>query len=197
MAWVYRDITGERFGKLVAIRRAEVRNRNVYWLFACDCGRQRELQRSNVTRGVQKSCGCIKPQKAHGVGGTPEYKAWHSMVARCTDPDHHQYRNYGARGIRVCEQWLSDPAAFVADMGKRPSARHSIDRRNNDGHYEPGNCRWATAKQQGRNTRANTVITWNGKTQCIAEWADELGVPSARISSRFRRGKPLEMVLAP
>lgn len=124
-----------------------------------------------------------------------ERAIWIGMIRRCGDSGHVGFRDYGGRGISVCESWRESFAAFLADMGPRPSPKHSIDRfPNNDGNYEPGNCRWATYTQQARNTRANRIVTWRGETHCISEWAEIVGLPYMTLLFRVRRGWPLDRV---
>lgn len=114
------------------------------------------------------------------------YWSWQSMVKRCTNPNHQTYRYYGARGIRVCERWrIFDN--FRADMGPRPSRRHSIDRIDNSGNYEPGNCRWATPEEQGANMSRNRIITANGVSMSVSEWARRIGIHQSAIHHRMRR----------
>lgn len=115
---------------------------------------------------------------------SPLRRVWQGMIRRCYDPRFKEYRNYGARGISVCDRWRTSFEAFSEDMSPRPNGL-SIDRINNDGNYEPGNCRWATRTQQNRNTRANHVVQFDGARKSIAEWADELGVPAKRIRARI------------
>lgn len=111
---------------------------------------------------------------------------WHTMIARCHKPNASGYEDYGARGISVCDRWRNDIHAFIADMGPRPSPKHSIDRIDNDGDYEPGNCRWATSMEQSRNNRRTILVTFNGKTQCIKDWVMELGLVYPRVTARIR-----------
>lgn len=130
----------------------------------------------------------------HGQYGTPEYTAWMHMKARCTNENHKQFPEYGGRGITVCEEW-SDFDAFLKDMGTRPSPLHSIDRRNNSLGYSKENCRWATRKEQNRNHRGNHLLTFQGKTQCISAWSEELGMPDSVIRIRVERGWSIERAL--
>jgi hypothetical protein len=116
------------------------------------------------------------------------------MIQRCTNQNHPKWRRYGERGIKVCARWLLF-ANFFADMGARPSPDHSIDRKDNDGNYEPGNCRWATRKEQQRNLGTNVVITHDGRSQCLAAWAEELGVPMSSLRMRLCRGDSVEHAL--
>lgn len=156
----YQIKPGQRFGRLTVIEQTSIRKRGQFlWRCTCDCGTERLIERSSLGNGNSTSCGCIRREKIvarcsrHGnaVRGSHS-RAWHSwrgMIERCTSPDHIAYSRYGGRGITVCERWR-DFANFIADMGERPSNR-SIDRINNDGNYEPGNCRWATQSEQNRN----------------------------------------------
>jgi hypothetical protein len=110
------------------------------------------------------------------------------MIARCYKPNTRHFHNYGGRGIRVCESWLNSFEAFLADMGPRPSSRHTVDRIDGDGHYEPANCRWATPTEQGRNTRQNVVLNIDGESLCVSAWAERVGVSQQLIKDRLRLG---------
>ena len=131
----------------------------------------------------------------HGANGreTPTYRSWLAMVSRCSNPKQPGWKHYGGRGITVCERWR-EFANFLADMGEAPVGTQ-IDRTNNDIGYQPDNCRWATRQEQMRNTRASRRITLNGRTQCLAEWAAELGVPAPTIHGRLARGWSVERAL--
>lgn len=114
----------------------------------------------------------------------PEYWAWQHMRARCNNPKHKSFKNYGGRGIVVCKRWNSY-ASFLADMGRRPSAKHSLERKNNDRHYCPGNCKWATKSEQVNNTRVNRRITFNGETKTVSQWAHEIGIKPNTLHYRL------------
>lgn len=134
-----------------------------------------------------------KPQKrvtrSHGLSYTPEYRAWQQMRLRCTDPTHKAWPRYGGRGIKVCARWLNSPDAFLADMGPKPSPAHEIDRYpDNDGDYEPDNCRWATRSENDRNRRNNRLIECNGEVLTLIAWAERTGVRSNTIKERMDRG---------
>lgn len=184
------DLTGRTFGKLTVIRREGTRKRRQgtqpTWLCNCECGKTAVVGGVELRHGLTKSCGCL--QRPHGMFGTPEYKAWTSMKGRCENPRARQYKNYGARGISVAERWRVSFATFLADMGRRPTSKHSIDRINNDGNYEPGNCRWATKTQQARNTRVSRVLSAGGTSATIPEWAERTGIGASAIRERLRRG---------
>ena len=135
----------------------------------------------------------------HGRTTDPEYHVWAKMHQRCRNPRAQKYPEYGGRGIRVCERW-SSYLNFIEDMGRRPSADHQIDRINNDGHYEPGNCRWATRKVQQQNRGCCFLIAYNGTTQSAGAWAKEPGIPVSAdtIRSRLKAGwAPLDALLTP
>jgi hypothetical protein len=157
------DITNQRFGRLVAVERLlPPSGHEAKWSCICDCGGKAFVRVTDLRRGRTTSCGCYFVERrrvaalrhGHASKGevSPTYKIWNGMLARCTNPRVSHYENYGGRGIRVCERWRSF-ANFLADMGERPSINHSIDRRDVDGHYEPGNCRWATQAEQRANRR--------------------------------------------
>jgi hypothetical protein len=141
---------GYRCGSLVVLSE-EIRGRHRVALCRCDCGVTKEVSADAIRAGRQRSCGCART--VHGMSGTPEYRTWANLIDRCTNPCSKSYDRYGGRGIRVCDRWRASFEAFLADVGPRPSAKHSIDRYpDNDGHYEPGNVRWATRTEQQRNT---------------------------------------------
>lgn len=142
------------------------------------------------------------PQRhGHGKkGGKPSrtYNSWTGMRRRCLSQRAANYARYGGRGIRVCERWATSFLHFLADMGERPSAAHQLDRIDNQGHYEPGNCRWATVHEQRRNTRQTVAITIEGRTMCLTDWAREAGMPARTLHTRIRNGwDPKRAISAP
>lgn len=155
------DRTGLRFGRLLVKERNGNIGSYAAWVCVCDCGALVRVSSNHLNDfRVIKSCGCYARERAktlsrttHGMTGTPEHRAWDGLKQRCLNPNNPEYPNYGGRGITVCDRWLHGFENFLADVGLRPTHRHSIDRVNNDRGYEPGNVRWATAAEQARNRR--------------------------------------------
>lgn len=131
----------------------------------------------------------------HGMSYSPEYRAWRSMKQRCCNPRSPKYADYGARGIKICSHWLNDFVAFYRDVGARPSPAFSLDREDNNGDYSPGNCRWATKKQQQRNTRRNRILSYCGIEKTQAEWAFLFSISWEVLHGRLQRGWSVEAAL--
>lgn len=186
-----KDLTGLVFGQLTVKHFAGVNSdgKRVYLCY-CACGCQAVVRGVELTRTSKplRSCGCLQRQKAttHGLSKTVEYRLWRGMWSRCTNKKMQAYKNYGGRGITVCEQWRTF-SPFLADMGVRPLAT-SIERRDNDKGYTPDNCYWATAKEQGRNKRTNRRLTLDGRTQTLAAWAEQLGIKTSTLGMRLATG---------
>jgi hypothetical protein len=130
-----------------------------------------------------------------GAPVPPEYRAWYQMVYRCTNPKFDQWKDYGGRGIKVCDSWRYSFTTFLKDMGPRPSAKHSIDRIDNAKGYEPSNCRWATREEQNGNMRTSVRLTHDGRTQCVSAWAREMGLSATTLVARLRNGWSVERAL--
>jgi hypothetical protein len=171
----------------------------------CACGKEARRRRHALVSGGSKSCGCAPSgkkvthgERRRGSPHPPEYRAWTGMAGRCYNPLDKRFGYYGGRGITVCERWRGESgyANFLADLGRRPSPRHSIDRKEVNGNYEPGNCRWATPEQQMRNKRDNVNVTIDGRTMCLKEWSRERGLNYKMVHSRVRSGWPPEVAVA-
>lgn len=163
-------------------------------LFVCDCGETKESTVGNVFVGSTKSCGCLNRSGESGVRhghnrGKPSltYSSWYAMKARCKGRSKLSAKNYKARGISVCDRWQTFDN-FLDDMGERPSKSHSLERIDNDGNYEPGNCKWATKREQDRNKRSTRLISCYGLSMIAIDWAEALEVPAARIRARLKSG---------
>lgn len=185
------DLTGKRFGALLVKR--SVRTGNGYdWECQCDCGAT-VVVRGNVLKTKQRRCrNCMGPYNEHGEGPrgrcTAEYRAWSSMISRCERPATRSYPYYGGRGIHVCTEWRRSYVAFLRDVGRRPSAQHSLDRIDCNGHYEPGNVRWATAQEQRRNRRDFKTYVVDGQALTVGELALRAGVKLSTMWARLKSG---------
>lgn len=193
------DFEQRKFGRLQPISHAFVRvtpngSRKHYWLCRCDCGQETVASAGGLTSGRTQSCGCLRRElvaaknRRHGLAKSAEYEAWCGMKRRCASSHRQDFKNYGARGIEVCSRWLESFEAFIADMGPKPGPSFSIERIDNDGIYEPGNCRWATKQEQLNNQRKNVHLTLNGTTRTAAEWGRLLKIKSSIILDRKRSG---------
>ncbi len=198
---------GQRFGRLV-VTGERIDGKHRWCTVRCDCGTERRVRASSLRSGDTTSCGCWASERMASMNfrhgdtiasqPTPEWVVWRTMRQRCEDPSSHSFDAYGGRGIRVCERWSGEDgfSNFLADMGRRPTSRHQIDRRDNDGDYAPENCRWATPSEQARNRRSNRLITAHGRTQCLAAWSEETGLPRSVIARRLDRGLAPDVALA-
>lgn len=189
------NLVGQVFSRLTVIK--EVRHRNrICWECVCICGNVVIVWGAHLKDGHTKSCSCLnkennsKDKRKHGHSGdksTTEYNIWCGMKARCYNPKEPAHKNYGARGIKMCDRWLEKFENFLADMGMRPSKNHSIDRIDNNGNYEPSNCRWATWKQQAENTRKVRIEEYGGMKMNRSDWARKIGIHQSRLSQRLKK----------
>lgn len=190
------DLVGRRFSRLTVTAFVGIRGayQQSVWRCRCDCGREKIVSGSNLRSDEVRSCGCLIRDTVrgrcltHGKTHTPEYRIWLGMKARCADL---RDKRYGGRGIAVCDRWRTSFEAFLRDMGTRPTPEHSLDRLENARGYEPGNVRWATRLEQGRNTSRNRLITIGDVTLPLSAWAERLGVKYMTLHSRLRRGMPI------
>lgn len=200
-----KSLVGLTFGRLTVfglMGHAQSREAMTYWLCRCLCGNWRIVPKHKLTLSRIKSCGCYKTEllhsgkmsRSHGRSKSRLYCIWGWMFTRCYNPKCENYLDYGGRGIKVCDQWLTFEN-FRADMGEPPSSKHSIDRVDVNGNYEPSNCRWANPVEQARNKRNNRFITANGETHCLSEWAEITGLKSGLIARRLRRNWPSDEAL--
>lgn len=196
---------GERFGRLVVQYLHEKRGYGKRYLCICDCGETTIVFKENLRQGKTTSCGCFRKEKSqqlnlsHGKassknGRSSEYKTWSDMKTRCFNSKSQNYPLYGGRGITVCERWSQSFGNFLSDMGTKPFLKAQIDRINNDGNYEPGNCRWVDAFQNSRNRRVSAFITYNGVTATIPEWAEKTGIAKNILYHRLYRGWDLDRI---
>jgi len=194
-----KDITGKRFGRLVALMAIGKSPDNSFiWLCECDCGTKVAVGGCALRRGTKQSCGCLwldsmHARATHGMTGTKTYQAWIDMHRRCHDKDHPAFKDYGDRGIEVCMRWCHFEN-FVADMGICPDGL-TLDRISNDGGYSPLNCRWTTMREQSRNRRTNRHLTFNGQTKTYVEWSEITGLKQNTIAYRVTHGWPIDKVL--
>ncbi len=192
-----------RYGRLeiIGIAGRMPTTKHLLVICRCDCGTVKTIGLNNLRSQGTESCGCLHSERTsakattHGLSQSPEYLIRNAMINRCKDPKNKEFLRYGARGIKVCERWRESFENFIEDMGMRPSADHSLDRIDNSGNYEPGNVRWATRLEQGRNKRNNVMITHNGETLSAADWGRRLGICAKLIRSRFHLGWPSDRVL--
>lgn len=189
------DLTGQRFGRLVAVEPGDVVGpwRNLTWICKCDCGNTAIVKGSLLKRGATKSCGCLNKEalleanRTHGMTGTKIRGVWYTMVRRCTDPNVKSYPSYGGRGIRVCDKWMKF-AGFYEDMGGTYQKGLTLDRKDNDGDYCKDNCQWTTPKAQANNTRANKILIVKGEELTLAQACEKYGVPYGRTKARLLSG---------
>lgn len=205
----YKDLTGKQFGRLTVVSLnsfveksfPSAKNKRIAcWLCRCQCGDMIVVMAPNLRSGNTKSCGCLATDvtrqrfTTHGMTDSAEYGIWCKMIGRCCNPNDRAYADYGGRGVRVCHRWRESFAAFYEDMGDRPKGK-TLDRIDNDGDYCPDNCRWATRKEQNRNSRKNVLLTFSGRTQCIGTWAEERGMKLRTLWARLNRGWSVDRAL--
>lgn len=194
------DITGQRFGKLTAVKFAETKGERAHWLCRCDCGNETVKSGKSLRNGSCQSCGCIlrqiviernKGMASHGLSSHPIYAIWWAMQRRCYDKLDYEYKNYGQRGIKVCDRW-HDLVAFYDDNIDLYEKGLQLDRKDNDGDYTPDNTRWVKPTVQSRNKRNNVFVEYEGRSMIVADWAREFKIRPNILRGRIKRGFPFE-----
>ena len=195
-----KDITGQRFDRLVVLHYTETKtkaNKRMV-LCRCDCGTEKEMIAANLSSGMSKSCGCLTGESArkrftkHGYRSHPMYHRWAAMIQRCYDPNSAEFKNYGGRGIKVCDRWRESFWNYAEDLGLPPFQNASIDRVVNDGDYCADNCRWVSKKDQTLNRRPTKMIEFRGETLCITDWEKKLGFGGKSLWRRLNAGMSVE-----
>jgi hypothetical protein len=204
----YKNFVPETFGRLTTLGpkfHLPLRTNERKWFQVCQCSCSKQTiivaQVNNLKSGGSQSCGCYRSEQTskvktvHKQTGTKEYWVCAAIIQRCNNPNNSDYPKYGGRGITVCDRWLAENNGFLnfmADMGHKPSAGYTVERKDVNGNYCPENCVWATYTTQSRNRRNNRLITYNGKTQCLITWAEEAGLVYGALQTRLNRGWTME-----
>jgi len=193
------DITGKKYNKLTAVRFSNTGNDGHHlWLFKCDCGKERIIRKGHVVHGNTKSCGCIRSNningKKHGMYKTRFYRVWRNMKTRCFNKKHEAYKNYGGRGIIVCDRWLKFEnfrddmyKNYLKHINKYGEKQTTIDRINNDKNYYLENCEWSTYKKQANNRRNNHILIFNKQALSMKQWAEKTGINKSTLRERINR----------
>jgi hypothetical protein len=189
------DLTGQIFGRLTVLSRAERSGKDTRWLCLCECGNKRTTVGSRLKRGTCQSCGCLRNENVraarlthgHTVGHTQstEYRTWIAVLHRTSHPNQVGYPNYGGRGISICPEWKDSFTRFLADMGLKPTPQHTIERVDVDGNYTPANCKWATRIEQAANKRTSVLIEGLGSRKVLAEWARVFEVSPTKLKKNI------------
>lgn len=187
-----KDLTGQKFGKLLVVSREPSKNGRAMWLCKCECGNYTTVKGNKLSTGHTKSCGCLQIYKAsklnrtHGESKTRLYKTWQGIKKRCYNTSNRDYIHYGGRGIAVCDEWRNSYLTFKDwAINNGYSDNLTIDRIDVNGNYEPNNCRWVTMKQQARNSSHNRYVTINNKTHCLSEWCEILNLNYRNVLNRI------------
>ena len=208
------DIAGQKFGRLLVVSQVSIPGRGkAHWNCTCDCGNHCVVSGVNLRRGRTKSCGCLHRERAkvlhltrdyttsqrrgtHQQSRTRLHNIWSKIIDRCTNENRPDYRRYGGRGIKMHKPWMESFVVFRDAVGQPPSSGHTLDRIDNDGHYEPGNVRWVTFTQQNRNRSNNRRYQHDGLTLTAAEWSERTGINQATIRKRIESGWPVEEAIS-
>lgn len=194
---------GQKFGRWTAMSEAAPIGKSRVWRCLCDCGCEKDVYLTSLVSGKSTSCGCFQQEQVikactrHAMSKSPEFRAWAQMLDRCQNARSQSYRHYGGRGISVCPEWVKSFEAFFKNMGLRPTPKHSLERKDNNGNYDPANCIWATRLEQARNTSRTRRIKAFGESKTLYEWSCFTGISEATIRSRLRRGWSAESAVSP
>lgn len=190
----FKDLTGQVFGRLKVVSRDFTKKPRSYWNCICRCGNSTVTKSNALMTGNTKSCGCLireitkSVNTKHGYKNTRTYSTWQGMKNRCLNTKADDFHHYGGRGITVCESWAEDFTNFLTDMGERPEGR-TLDRVDNSKGYYKENCKWATNAEQHKNKRTTHLLTYQGKTQSLKNWADEIGISQGTLGLRILKCK--------
>jgi hypothetical protein len=200
----FKNMAGQRFGRLSVVEREGTRSGQAAWRCVCDCGNTLVVMGAKLRYGHTSSCGCLRIDSCrtrrtrHGFSRVdkirPEYYLWCAMRSRCENPNNKHFQNYGGRGIAVCERWKTFEN-FFADVGERPSKAHTLERCDNALGYQPGNVKWATRLEQGRNKRNNRRLVFDGQELTLSAWGERTGLKRATIMRRIGLGWSVERAL--
>lgn len=197
-----KDLSGMKFGMLEVVQYGFNKGGKHYWMCKCDCGNSKSVYGNSLINGDSKSCGCLRKKitsqrmKTHGMSSERLYRIWLKMKERCYYPKSISYKNYGKRGISICEEWLKFENFRKWAIENNYADNLSIDRIDVDGNYEPSNCKWSNSKEQSNNRRSNVFITFNGSTKTMKEWSEEIGISNTTIWNRLNvRGWSVEKAL--
>lgn len=187
-----KNIANQKFGKLTAINAVGKESGGLYiWLCKCDCGAEALVNGKKLRRGITKSCGCLTVYRnnfRHGYSHTKEHNTWIGMRQRCSNENNKRFKDYGGRGISVCDRWKNSFENFIKDMGYAPTPKHTLERINVNGGYEPTNCKWATIKEQANNKTVNVFVDIDGVIKTVKQWSEKLNVSQYSVRSRISRG---------
>lgn len=192
-----KELKGQRFGKLLVIEEDGRIGSNVAWICKCDCGNVTRVRANSLLTGNTTSCGCgrIEAITKHNMTNTKLFNVWRTMKERCNNKSYRQYKDYGGRGISLCDEWEEFKPFMEWSLENGYKEGLSIDRIDNDGNYCPENCRWTTVRVQSRNRRANRILEYGGEKHCVAEWSEILGVRANTIFWRLSQGWSTEEAL--
>lgn len=194
------SIIGKKFNKLLVLEYShQDKNKKSMFKCQCDCGKIGIFRGTEVKNNHTKSCGCLRDEKhtKHGYYKTAEYRAYIDMKKRCYNPKNKHYKDYGERGIFVCDYWLGEDGFehFIKDIGEKPKGKYSLGRINNEKGYYPENCRWETDIEQNRNLRSNLLLTYKGETKCVSEWCEIYNINKSTFKHRYRSGWSINKII--